>query len=119
MFSNNGRVDSKNHTWTTNKAYGYTGGVGVFFYDRDQSIIANLPFHSYGVDGTWIPGLPSDRTVDQVDNLNQDIFNRTVRIDIELIKAPKNRLIDDVNTGFYIAKKIIDLRNDWAKGGRN
>jgi hypothetical protein len=109
IFSSSSRVDSDIRIWTTNELSGFTGGVGVFFVDSAENVIGNLPMHTYGVDGTWIPGLPSSRRSLEADEVDSALFPRTASIHIQHVRAPQPRLKDAIDMGAYIGQKIVEV----------
>jgi hypothetical protein len=108
-FSSSGRVDSDIRIWTTNELFGFTGGVVVFFLDNVENVIGNLPMHTYGVDGTWIPGLPSSRRTLEADDIDPALFPHTAAIHIQHVLAPRPRLKEAIDMGAYIGQKIVEV----------
>jgi hypothetical protein len=109
IFSESGRVDTETSIWTNINMYGFTGGCAAFFLDRNENVLANTPMRSYGVDGKWIPTSPSSRTESEVDDLGQEVFNKTRSIKIVHKLTPKNRLTEDINKGIAIGKTIAEV----------
>ena len=109
IFSESGRVDTETSIWTTMKMYGFTGGCTTFFLDKNGNVLANTPMRPYGVDGVWIPGLPSSRTILEVDDVGQDVFNKTTELRIVHKLTPKSRLMEDINQGVAIGKSIAEV----------
>ena len=97
QLSNNGRVDGETHIWTRNTLNGFTGGTVIFFYDKDQNVLWNTQMHTAGVDGTWIPGLPSSRDDLWLEQYPGDM-SKVALLEARCILSPQNRLISDVNS---------------------
>jgi hypothetical protein len=114
-FSNNGRLERRVHIWTRNEIGGFTGGCAIYFYDRDYNNIANSRLITYGVDGTGVPFKTSDRTVNDIDEIGQDIFNRCAGMQILLGKNPRSRLKEDIDEGVYVARAVIELIGEWKR----
>jgi hypothetical protein len=108
-LSSSGRLDTKNNTSTTNRTYGFTGGAAVFLIDIAENILASSPIYKYGVDGTWAPGLPSSRSVPQVDTFTPEQFNSTVKLEILHVLTPTNRLKADIDQGAAIGKSVFEI----------
>lgn len=105
-FSDSGILSFETHTWTTNALYGFHGGAVAFLVDSAQNILANTDMYVYGVDGTWIPGAPSSIDLIQTPSFSQDIYNRTVFIQIYHKYAPKGQLIQDIHNLVYVGQQV-------------
>ena len=60
--SDTGRLDAKTKIWTTEALRGFSGGVVVTLKDDHGNILNSPQIRSFGVNGTSMPGAPSDRT---------------------------------------------------------
>ena len=109
IFSDSGILSFETHTWTRNALYGFHGGAVAFFVDIADNIIANTDMYVYGVDGTWIPGLPSSVDMVQTPTFSQDIFNRTASIMVYHKYAPKNQLLTDIHDLIYVGQQIANV----------
>jgi hypothetical protein len=66
----NGYITAETRTWTWTAFGGFTGGVKIAFYDQEGVIITYSQTHRFGVNGTWVPGGPSDRRDSWSENIN-------------------------------------------------
>lgn len=56
-LSNDGRVDGRTRTWSSEACCGFTGSVGVIFMDCSGNILTRtMGNHQFGVNGTVPPG---------------------------------------------------------------
>jgi hypothetical protein len=108
IFSDSGIFFLETHTWTTKELNGFHGGVVAFLLDVAENIITNTSMYRYGVDGTWIPGLPSSQDVIQNPSFSQDIYAKTASINIYHKYAPSNQLIQDIDELKYVGQGIGD-----------
>lgn len=60
--SDNGRLDAKTRIWTSEALRGFSGGVVVTLADDHGNILNSPLIRAFGVNGTSVPGAPSDRT---------------------------------------------------------
>ena len=88
-LSNNGRLDVSTKTWTDKKNKGFTGGVSIFFLDRDGNVLGASNVHPYGVNGKNLPG-PSKRTDRWNMNIPSSILAKISKLEIKHDHTPKN-----------------------------
>jgi hypothetical protein len=108
-LSNTGRIDGETHIWTQNALYGFTGGTTIIFYDNADNSQWNTQMHHMGVDGTWIPGLPSSRNELWFEQMPQGMLGNIARLEAWCLLTPQPRLIQDLNELLDIGLKVADI----------
>jgi len=105
-LADTGRVDSELHVWTNNEFTGFHGAGCVFAVDEMNQILWNSQLHTLGVDGTWIPGLPSSRTQLWNETIPADVMQVTETIRIAVLANPTNMLMRDIDMLVNVGKQI-------------
>ncbi len=113
--SNSGILKVTTRTWTNNASQGFEGGVIVSLEDKDGNDLYVSTIHAYGVNGTYVPGAPSDRTVVWTDNVSLDKINNTAKVAIVQLNAPTNK-IDDF---LAHAKQVADIAKTLSEAYKN
>lgn len=110
-ISNNGHVEARTRTWSTNCALGFEGGVVLFFYDDQGNWLHNTgqpPAQTFGVNSDCEGALglgSSDRTDLWSDTVPQDAVGKVRSVSIVQLNAGANKWSDFM----AIAKDIEDL----------
>jgi hypothetical protein len=113
--SNTGILKVTTRTWTNNASQGFEGGVIVSLEDKDGNDLYVSTIHAYGVNGVYVPGAPSDRTVVWTDNVPLDKINNTAKVAIVQLNAPTNK-IDDF---LAHAKQVADIAKTLSEAYKN
>ena len=104
-----GRLDGELHVWTTNRMYGFHGACVVFVVDERNQILWKSGLHSLGVDGTWIPGLPSSRTDTWNESVPADALPKAASLHIACIENPTNMFMRDLDQAISLGKKVVEV----------
>ena len=108
-ISSSGLISGHTRIWTTNELSGFHGSAFPVLLDSADNIIwpSNIDAakHQYGVDGTWVPGLPSDRTCYWTNQVDAATLAQSRGIGLIQYKDPKNMLMRDLD----IIKKVYDV----------
>jgi hypothetical protein len=108
-LASNGLISGNTRIWTTNEMSGFHGSVLPVLLDAAQKIIwpaqIDAQKHWYGVDGTWIVGSSSDRTVYWTNQVDATTLAQAKSLALIQYKDPKNMLMRDV-------KILTDLVKD-------
>lgn len=89
--SNNGRIDGKTKTKSSEAARGFTGGVEVLLTDRAGNILHQTTLRTYGVNGTAMGG-QSSRTENWNETVAPAALNKVSAVVIHHSYEPKVRL---------------------------
>ena len=109
-LSDSGRIDCEVHVWTTNRMSGFHGAAAAFLVDDSNNILWNTQLQTLGVDGTWIPGLPSSRTEDWNETAPADVMKKSpAAVRLALTTNPTNMLMRDINMLVDAGKKLAEL----------
>ncbi|EKS7869173.1 hypothetical protein QCQ72_004139 [Bacillus cereus] len=104
-LSDNGRLDGiPTHIWSTNDAFGFTGGVVVFLGDADDNIIFRSRAHTGAVDGVRVGDPSNDLYWNE--EVSQDIVDKATKLEIMHIRAPRGRIEENLDELIRIAEKI-------------
>lgn len=108
-ISDNGRLDATTRTWTSEALRGFEGGVVVAVTDLQGNILWTSQLRKYGVNGTAVPGAPSDRTENWTETIPNDALNRAAGIAIIHGDVPTSHLADFLNQVLDDANKVKDI----------
>jgi len=117
--SNNGVLRVSTHTWTNNASQGFEGGVIVVLMKKDNNDLWVSPLHKYGVNGKYVPGAPSSRTVVWTENVPQNLINDVAKVAIVQLNAPTNKIDDflaHAKTVAEIAKTLSEAYKNVSGG---
>ena len=96
-----GLISGHTRIWTTNEFTGFHGSVFPALFDDQNKMIwptdIDAAKHQYGVDGTWIPGLPSDRTCYWTNQVPATVLAASHGLGLFQYKDPKNMLMRDLD----------------------
>ena len=96
-----GLISGHTRIWTTNEFSGFHGSVFPALFDDQNKMIwptdIDAAKHQYGVDGTWIPGLPSDRTCYWTNQVPATVLAASHGLGLFQYKDPKNMLMRDLD----------------------
>jgi hypothetical protein len=90
--SNDGRIFGKTRTKSSEAARGFTGGVEVYLFDRQNIPVHRTKLRTYGVNGTAMGG-DSDRTETWSETVPIDSINKVKSVAIYHSYEPKNRFV--------------------------
>lgn len=108
-LTNAGRLDGELHVWTTNRTYGFHGACVFILVDKIGQILWRGGLQSLGVDGTWIPGLPSSKTTRWTETAPADAISKAAELKVALIENPKNMFMYDLDQAIKLGKKIAEV----------
>lgn len=98
--ASSGLISGSTRIWTTNEFAGFHGSAFPVLLDAEDKVVwpadIDAVKHQYGVDGTWIPGLPSDRTSHWTNTVDAATMARAHSIGLVQYKDPKNMLMRDL-----------------------
>ncbi len=121
-LSRNGFLEAKTRVWTAAHYQGFHGGGVVFFRDGNGNTIGFAETPQIGVDGLYVPGLVSDRTVIWSHNIGRETARKTRSIHIEHTVNPKNQFHARIQDLVNIINQLCPNRKKYestAEGGKS
>jgi hypothetical protein len=115
QFQSDGKLVTSTNIFTHVWFAGFTGGVMVCLCDESGNVIGNGPLRSYGVDGQYMPGLTSNRTVEEIDVLDSSIYDKVAHFQVFQEICPHNRLVEDIKIMAEVGKNIAEIFSDFKK----
>jgi hypothetical protein len=109
MLGADGLVNAEMHVWTTNKTYGFRGACAMLAVDEANQVLWHGRVVTHGVDGLWIPGLPSSRQEIWDERVPDEIMTRTAALRVSLFHNPRSMLDEDLDTAIGTGKKLAEL----------
>lgn len=104
-ISCNGRLDAVTRTWTAEALRGFTGGVFVAYMDWKKNVLGTSQDHSYGVNGTAVPGADSDTTRKWSEQIPPDVLEKLSGYAIFHVNDPKSRWRETMAEAEEFAKR--------------
>lgn len=121
-LSRNGRLEAKTNVWTAAHYTGFHGGGVVYFRDGNGNTIGFAETPQIGVDGLYVPGLESDRTVIWTHSIGQETAMKTRSIHIEHSVNPRNQFYARVQDLVKIINQLCPNKKKYeetATGGKS
>lgn len=104
-----GLINGEMHVWTRNKTYGFRGACAFLAVDEANQILWHGQVVTHGVDGLWIPGKPSSRQEDWMENIPGEVMANTAALRVSLFHNPQSMLSEDLDEAVRLGKKLTEL----------
>lgn len=101
-----GQVQSAYRIWSNNDVLGFTGGFSAFFFDSEDRVFDMTKWRTYGVNARPFPGHEKEGT--EIDELGEDVFTATERIDIFLVHEADVRW-ENIERAIEAGKGIAEI----------
>ncbi|MFN2565916.1 MAG: hypothetical protein ABR499_13045 [Gemmatimonadaceae bacterium] len=91
LYKESGQILAETRIWTNNEFSGFTGAAGILVIDASGKVVATAENWPMGVDGRYVPGKPSDRTIPWRATVPREAAAVAVRLEIVHVHRGLNR----------------------------
>ncbi len=110
QLQSNGDISAQTKIWTTNRSYGFTGQTLGLVYDQANNCVAYAHLGSWGVNGTSVPGAPSERSPPLVvKNVGADKYGNAIGLKLGHSLSPNNQLLAFLEDAVRVGKKVQEV----------
>jgi len=109
VLNEDGKIYGQTTTWSTWKLEGFTGTAIVLVADANGNVLYRSNKHTYGVDGTWVPGKQSRRTDMWEEQMDASTAQKAASLTILQFHDPKNRFWSALNEAVDKGKTVAEI----------
>ena len=109
VLNADGKIYGQTTTWSTWKLRGFTGTVLLLVADESGNVLFRSNKHTFGVDGTWVPGKQSRRTDLWEEQMDASTAQKASSVTILQFHDPKNRFWDALNEAVEKGKTVAEI----------